>query len=81
MGVFLDYLNFWSLLHYPAGVVPVGQVEDGEDVDYTDTFNDKWTKIMQEDIKGSRGMPISVTVVAQPWEDEIALGVMQNIKK
>ena len=34
MGVFLDYLNFWSLLHYPAGVVPVAKVEPGEDKDY-----------------------------------------------
>lgn len=31
MGVFLDYLNIWSLLHYPVGVVPVSSVQAGED--------------------------------------------------
>jgi len=64
MGVFLDYLNFWSLLHYPAGVVPVAMVEQGEDTGYADEFNDKWTKVIKDDIQGSIGMPLSVTIVA-----------------
>ncbi len=34
MGVFIDYVNFWSLLHYPAGVIPVSVVQTGEDKDY-----------------------------------------------
>jgi Asp-tRNA(Asn)/Glu-tRNA(Gln) amidotransferase A subunit family amidase len=79
MGVFLDYLNFWSLLHYPAGVVPVGTVAPGEDTGYVDTFDDKWSRIIRRDIKGSVGMPISVTIVAQPYEDEVAIGVMQRL--
>ena len=64
MGVFLDYLNFWSLLHYPVGVVPVTQVLNGEDQVFEDGFDDDWTKITREDMKGSVGMPISVSVVA-----------------
>ena len=79
MGVFLDYLNFWSLLHYPAGVVPVGTVAPGEDTGYVDTFDDKWSRIIRRDIRGSVGMPISVTIVAQPYEDEVAIGVMQRL--
>jgi len=81
MGVFIDYLNFWSLLHYPAGVVPVSKVFSNEDngADYHDDFNDKWTKVTQKDIQGSSGMPLSVTVVARPWEDEIVCGVMKAI--
>jgi hypothetical protein len=43
MGVFLDYLNFWSLLHHPVCVLPVAKVEDGEETGYQDSFNDKWT--------------------------------------
>ena len=79
MGVFLDYLNFWSLLLYPVGVVPVGKVELGEDRDYEDGYNDEWTKVVRKDMVGSVGMPISVSVVAEPWQDEIVVGIMKAI--
>ncbi len=81
MGVFIDYLNFWSLFHYPAGIVPVSKTnleeENGED--YLDNFNDKWTKVTREDIKASANLPLSVTIVARPWEDEIVCGVMKAL--
>lgn len=79
MGVFLDYLNIWSLLNHPAGVVPVSQVLKSEETGYDDQYNDDWTKIVRKDIQGSEGMPTSVTVVAQPWNDEIIIGIMQAI--
>ena len=81
MGVFIDYLNFWSLLHYPAGVVPVAKTvpEEENGDDYIDNFNDKWTKVTREDIKGSANLPLSVTIVARPWEDEIVCGVMKAL--
>jgi Asp-tRNA(Asn)/Glu-tRNA(Gln) amidotransferase A subunit family amidase len=81
MGVFLDYYNFWSLLHYPAGVVPVGRVEEGEDAGYTDTFNDSWTRKIKDDIEGTVGLPLSVTIAALPYQDEIAIGIMENLEK
>ena len=81
MGVFLDYLNFWSLLHYPAGVVPVAKVEPGEDIDYQDEFNDRWTKTIRSDIQGSVGLPLSVTIVSQPYQDEIAVGIMKVLEE
>ena len=67
MGVFLDYLNFWSLLNYPVGVVPVAKVEESEEKGYQDTYNDEWTKIIKEDMKGSKGLPLSVSIVAPPF--------------
>lgn len=79
MGVFLDYLNIWSLLHYPVGVVPVSNVEPGEDQGYEDGINDEWTKIIRKDMIGSVGMPLSVSIVAQPWQDEIIVGVMRAL--
>ena len=47
MGVFLDYLNIWSLLHNPVGVVPVSAVREDEETGYEDGFNDEWTKLIR----------------------------------
>ncbi|TNV80973.1 hypothetical protein FGO68_gene10665 [Halteria grandinella] len=79
MGIFFDYLNLWSLLHYPVGVVPVSSVQDGEDAGYEDGINDEWTKIIRKDMVGTVGMPISVSIVAQPWQDEIIVGIMKAL--
>lgn len=81
MGVFLDYLTIWSLLHHPVGVVPVTSVQDDEQAGYEDGFNDNWTKIVREDIKNSVGMPLSVSIVAPQWQDEIIVGVMQALEE
>ncbi len=32
-------------------------------------------------MKGSKGLPLSVSIVARPWEDEIAIGVMKAIDR
>ncbi len=42
MGIFLDYTALWSILHYPQGVVPITEVEQGEE-EFTDKYNDLWT--------------------------------------
>ena len=39
------------------------------------------TSQIKDDIKGSRGMPVSVSVVGLPWEDEIVLGVMKSLSE
>lgn len=35
-----DYFGLWNILEYPAGVVPVTEVLEGEDKVYDDGFND-----------------------------------------
>lgn len=57
------------------------EVLEEETKTYEDKFNDLWTNLVREDLKGSAGMPIGVSVVALPFEDEIALGVMKAIEK
>ena len=48
MGVFLDYSVLWNGLNYPAGVLPVTKVQEG-DWEYSDTYNDMWTRMIKED--------------------------------
>ena len=31
MGLFFEYLGFWTLLHYPTGVVPISFVTEEEE--------------------------------------------------
>ena len=50
----------WSLLHYPAGTVPMTSVSE-EDTHYADDgFNDLWTTAIRKDLKGSVGLPVGV---------------------
>jgi Asp-tRNA(Asn)/Glu-tRNA(Gln) amidotransferase A subunit family amidase len=78
VGTLRDYQIMWSVLHYPAGTVPMTVMRDDE-ISYEDGFNDLWTKAIRKDIAGTAGMPVGVQVVAQRWDDEIVLGVMKAL--
>lgn len=78
VGTLRDYQIMWSVLHYPAGTVPMTVMRDDEST-YDDGFNDLWTKAIRKDIAGTAGMPIGVQVVGQRWDDEIVLGVMKAL--
>ena len=36
IGAIFDYCILWNVVHYPCGVVPVTEVQAGEDVVYDD---------------------------------------------
>ncbi len=57
-----DFLTIWNVLDYPAGVVPVTTVQEGEDVPeaFSDNYNDVITSKLKNSIRGSIGMPIGV---------------------
>ena len=79
LGCLFDYTMIWNVLHYPSGVVPITQVQPGEEV-YEDSYNDMWTSYIKEDLKGSVGMPMCVQVVSYFGDDEICLGLMKTIE-
>mmetsp|Transcript_10486 Transcript_10486/g.7826 ORF Transcript_10486/g.7826 Transcript_10486/m.7826 type:complete len:112 (-) Transcript_10486:59-394(-) len=79
LSSFVDYPSFWNVLNFPAGVVPVTEVLPGEDSGYKDSLEDKWTRVIRDDMEGSAGMPIGVQVVAWGFQDEKALAVMKDI--
>jgi fatty acid amide hydrolase len=60
LGSLVDYTILWNVLHWPAGTVPVTEVQAGEEYGYEDSYNDRWTKAIKDDMQGSVGMPLSV---------------------
>lgn len=80
MGLMLEYIFIWNVLHYPCGSIPVTKVQDDEQ-EFTDGHNDAWTHLLNQTAQGSAGMPISLQVIAHSFEDEKALAVMQSLDK
>ena len=77
------YLWPASFANLPSGVVPVTKVLPGEDVYNSEDSlftDDVIYKYAQENMKGSVGLPISVQVLALPWEDEKCLTVMKTLE-
>lgn len=54
-----EYSLIWNLLQNPAGVIPVTTVLESEQ-HYTDSFNDSYTKVINNMNRDSAGLPISV---------------------
>ena len=46
----IDYPVIFNVLQFPAGIVPVTLVQPNEDADYTDNYNDMWTKAIKNDV-------------------------------
>mmetsp|Transcript_24722 Transcript_24722/g.21889 ORF Transcript_24722/g.21889 Transcript_24722/m.21889 type:complete len:123 (+) Transcript_24722:1529-1897(+) len=77
------YTFVFNLLDFPAGIVPITTVKDGEDVypDNIDPHRDEISKAEKQNMKGSVGMPVGVQVVTAPHQDEECLNVMIQIEK
>jgi len=75
MGLMCDYTWLWNILSYPAGTMPITQVQDNEQT-YEDSYNDGWSRLLRETARDSVGLPVSIQVVAHSYEDEKALAVM-----
>jgi fatty acid amide hydrolase len=75
-----SYSFLWNLLDYPAGVVPVRQVQEGEDI-YDSKERDSFVKVAKEIMSGSVGLPVSIQVIGKPYEDEKTLRLMKVVEK
>lgn len=75
----LSYPFRYSLLDFPAGVVPVTRVR-ADDVTAplpgADRIEQKQATIDRESV----GLPVGVQVVARPWREDVALAVMRAIE-
>ena len=74
-----SYAFFWNLLDYPAGVVPVRTVLDGEN-NYESQKKDRSVNIASKIMENSVGLPVSIQVVGNCYEDEKVLRVMKIIE-
>lgn len=81
LSLIADYTTIWNILEYPAGVVPVTKVQEGEDEKFDDSWNDMLSSRFKNSLKGSVGMPVAVQVAAPKWKDEECLAVMQVLSQ
>jgi len=78
------YLWPANIANCPSGVVPVTNVLPGEDYYSPEDslfVGDSIFEGAQENMEGSAGLPVSVQVMALPWEDEKCLAVMKSIEE
>ena len=75
----ISYSCVWNVFDFPAGVIPVKLVEPGEDI-YNSNVQDAYVKAAKDVMKGSVGLPISIQVVGNSYEDEKVLRVMKIIQ-
>lgn len=80
----LLYTSLYNLLGCPAGTVAAGRVEKS-DIDATKDSVKAGRFLRQsltfaQQLDASEGLPINIQVVAKPWEDELALGLLKTIE-
>lgn len=75
-----SYSFVWNVADYPAGVLPTRLVREGEDRYDAGDQTDTSVQTAKEIMKNSVGLPVSVQVVAKPFEDEKALRIMKSLE-
>jgi fatty acid amide hydrolase len=68
----------WTLLNFPAGVVPVTRARPDEVGRYQHKSDRIERKVADIDRK-SAGLPVGVQVVAKPYQEQVLIAVMQAI--
>lgn len=83
-SVFL-FTALYNLLGCPAGTVQAGRVEQGDINVAEDSVTAgphlRRSLMFAQQLDASEGLPVNVQVVAKPWNDELAMGLMQIIEK
>lgn len=74
------YTAVFNLLGFPAGVVPVTQVRDGEESDRP-PGRDVVERAAARTERGSAGLPVGVQVAARPGHDDLVLWLMGIIEQ
>jgi fatty acid amide hydrolase len=77
----LGYAFRWSLLNFPAGIVPVTRVTPEEARPQGSSRKRDRVEKKQADIEaGSAGLPVGVQVVARPWQEDRVLRIMELVE-
>lgn len=69
------YLMFMNILNLPSISIPTAL---NDDIEYKTQFNDQLAKLMKDDVKTSKGMPVAIQIAALPGKDEIALRLARD---
>jgi fatty acid amide hydrolase len=73
------YAILYNVLGYPAGIVPVTRVREGEESQRKRSL-DRLEGVAQATERGSAGLPVGVQVVARPWQEHLAFAAMRAIE-
>jgi fatty acid amide hydrolase len=74
-----SYAFLFNLLGFPAGVVSLTRVREGEEGLRPDSRDQVLHQAHAVD-QGSIGLPVSVQVAALPWRDDVALAIMAALE-
>ena len=73
------YMYAWNFLNLASGVMKITDVREGEDYFETDK-EDEMAKSMEENAKGTVGLPVGISISARPFYEEIVVKVMEDIQ-
>jgi fatty acid amide hydrolase len=80
----VSYMFIANLLQWPCGAVPITTVQPGEEhynfEDIPVNQRDVFARVAQRVMKGSKGLPMSVSVMTPIFQDETCLKVMRDIE-
>lgn len=80
LGVPGIYTTLYNVLGWPAGVVPVSRVKEGEESDRP-AQRDRAERAAAQVEAGSAGLPLAVQVAARPWHEHQSLAAMAAIER
>jgi Asp-tRNA(Asn)/Glu-tRNA(Gln) amidotransferase A subunit family amidase len=73
-----NFEMFAIIVNMPAGVLPIKFIDNVSET-YKDDYNDSLTKIANDNLQTSKGLPIGLQVMALPNSDELCLYAMKVI--
>src|SRR5204863_2055337 len=73
------YTCLYNVLGWPAGVVPVTRVREGEESDRPPS-RDPMDQAALETERGSAGLPVGVQLAARPWREDLVLAAMAAVE-
>ena len=79
-AVIAMYTFIWNLLNLPAGTIPVTRVSEGQDVYVDKLHKDVITKVLQNTMKGTLGLPVGIQVVTRANQDEKCLSILKELE-
>lgn len=81
----VSYMFIANLLSWPCGALPITTVREDEQhyrrEDLPKDQRDVMSVYAAQEMKGSAGLPMSISIMAPAFEDEKCLRVMKEIEK
>eukprot|EP00127_Corallochytrium_limacisporum_P004975 Clim_evm49s195 gene=Clim_evmTU49s195 len=75
-----SYTFVFNLLSWAAGTIPITTVRDDEQVYEDSAHNDPITWAAKANAKASAGMPVGVQIAAPPYQEELVLRAMKDLR-